>query len=365
MSNITKWGTFDLNAAKKEAEELAASGTSAFFKPKAGENTLRFLPPLAGRSSPFILVHQHFVKMPGMTKSASFNCPRVMGKRFCPVCAYAEKLRSTGNPADYETAGDFVAKLRVFALIIDRDAPDLGPQVFAYGKKIHEALLQIRESKAGGDFTNPVNGFDIIVHKTGSGKEGTEYRVLAARESTPIGDVAGLDAIPDIQRYGKVPTDDELAKILNMKPSGAQPPPERERKAEDVNTKLTTVDEDDVLAASTPAQPDAPSLVGRGVFLWRSRWTYLFASAVAASPRRQLRRSPAASTSSRRAIATTRQAATARRSLCALAAAAEKRSSAPGSGARTSGCSGTLGESMDTTARKAGVAGATSSTSTV
>lgn len=223
MSNLQKWGSYDLKAAKQEQEELARSGSSAFFKPKNGPNKVRFLPPPMGKSSPFVMVHQHYVRMPGMANAASFNCPRVMEKRPCPVCAEAERLRGTGNPADYEQAGEFMAKLRVFGVIVDRAEPELGPQVFAYGKSIHETLVALREADDGGDFTHPIEGFDIVIEKTGQGKE-VRYAVRAARNSTPLADPSGIDDImdmmPDVGRYARVPSDEDLRRILNMAPSG-------------------------------------------------------------------------------------------------------------------------------------------------
>lgn len=167
-----------------------------------------------------MLVHQHFVKLPGMAKAVSFNCPRVMAKRSCYVCQRADQLRSSGNQADYETAGEYMAKLRVFANVVDRAAPEMGAQVFGYGKQIHETLIQLREAEDGGDFTHPIEGFDVIVTKTGQNVD-TRYTVRAARNESPLGDMAYIDQViegmPDINRYARVLSDEDIGKLLGLK----------------------------------------------------------------------------------------------------------------------------------------------------
>jgi hypothetical protein len=84
MANLTKYGSYSEEAADQEKEEMG-KGSAEFFKPAAGENVVRFLPPGRGKSSPFVLVSQHYIEVPGEQSAVSFNCPRVMTKKFCPV----------------------------------------------------------------------------------------------------------------------------------------------------------------------------------------------------------------------------------------------------------------------------------------
>ncbi len=211
--NIQKWAPYEMDEAEAEEKELAR-GSSQYLKLADGRNVLRFMPAPAGSRSPFLLAHQHYIKMAGMENAISFNCPRAMGSKPCLVCQKAEQFRASGDKADYDFAGQLLPKLRVFAAVVARAQPELGPQVLAYGKQIHEALVKIRKDpNAGGDFTNPVDGFDIVVEKAGAGMD-TKYKVLPSRTNSPLGDDTWLDMIPDLRRFGRVPSDDEVATLV-------------------------------------------------------------------------------------------------------------------------------------------------------
>ncbi len=213
-AGIQKWGSYEPEAAAEEQAVLDEQGGGGFFKFAAGRNVLRFLPPPVGQRSPFVMTHQHYITPPGQQQAVSFNCPRVMGKRACFACAHADKLKATGNKADFDEAKQFFPKLRVYANVIARANPEAGPQVAAFGKMVHEALVALRaDEDAGGDYTHPLDGFDIIVEKTGSGLD-TKYKVLPARVTSELGDLEWISLQQNLQRFGTVPEDDEIIEKL-------------------------------------------------------------------------------------------------------------------------------------------------------
>lgn len=218
MSNIQTWGTFEEEALQQD-DALAGRGGSSILKIGVGRNVLRFLPPMLGERTIFAIAHQHYVKLPGLADPVSFNCPHLHGVGVCPVCRKVDELRATGNAADYEMAGELRAKLRVFANVIDRAHPDLGPQTVAFGKGVYEALSAIRKDRdAGGDFTHPLTGFDIVITRKGSGKNDTEYDVKTARQSSPLhpsGDLTWLENPPNLKQYNRVPDPRALARQLD------------------------------------------------------------------------------------------------------------------------------------------------------
>jgi hypothetical protein len=244
MSNIVQYGKYEVEAAAEEQEELDKLTSGTFYKLKVGRNVLRFLPPKLGMRSPYVKVHQHFIRLPGMENPVTFNCPRMMAKSPCPACQKVDQLRSTGNPADYAAAGDLLPQFRVYANVIDKKAPEAGPQILAYGKKIHEALVQLRRDEdAGGDYTDPIEGFDIVITRTGTGKNDTSYQVAPARHSTKLEDMEWIALQGDISRYGMVQSYDQIVVTLQKAGIGAdtgEPEPRRpnrsksrSRKAED------------------------------------------------------------------------------------------------------------------------------------
>jgi len=225
MSNIVQYGSYSIEAANAEAKELERASGSGFLRLGEGEHYLRFLPPPVGAESPFVTAHQHFIRMPGEEKPISFNCPRMMARGQCPACAKAEQLRSTGDSEDYKLAGQFFAKLRIYANVIDREAEELGPQIFAYGKTIQTPLTAIRGNKReGGDFTDPTSsGFDIVITRAGTGQFDTEYSVRRSIKFSPLGDMSWIEQQADLSRYKKVPTIDEIKSQLGI----ADAPPQR------------------------------------------------------------------------------------------------------------------------------------------
>lgn len=235
--NIQQWGSYEPEAAEAEQQELDKLGGGTFLKLKVGRNVVRILPPKVGQKSPFVITHQHVINIPGKENPLSFNCPRMMSKQPCPVCQKAEQLRSTGRQADYDAAGALLPRLRVYSNVIDRANPEAGPRILAMGKTIHEELVGLRNDQdAGGDFTHPFDGFDIVIKRTGTTKNDTEYDVKPARENSALGDLSWIEMQSDNRRFAMVPSLDDIRKLLSgegLDDDDSAPAPRRRRRAED------------------------------------------------------------------------------------------------------------------------------------
>lgn len=214
MSNLVKHGSYEMEEAEKEEAELG-KGKTEFLKLEQGRNVIRFLPPAAGKKSPFRVIYQHYVDVPGATGPVVFTCPRMESKQQCPSCAQADKFRKSGNPVDRERAFEMLPSRRVMANVIDRKDPEAGPKVLGFGKKIHEALIALRkDADAGGDFTDPMNGFDIIIERTGAGRTDTKYAVLGARKLSPLGNDEWIEQQHDLDAFARVRALDEIEAAL-------------------------------------------------------------------------------------------------------------------------------------------------------
>jgi hypothetical protein len=225
MANLQKYSDWSMDEAEEAEKELEKLGSNAdFLKFDKGKNVLRFLPGKVGEK-PFVLVQQHFIEIPGSTSPIVFACPRIHAKRACPACEQADKLRASGNPADYDRAGKLIPRLRVFANVISRKDPEKGPVVAAFGKQVYEQLIALRKNEdAGGNFTDPgPNGFDVIVEKSGEGLK-TEYKVWPQRKTSPLGNDEWLDVMHDLKRYARVASPEELNRMLGSQ--GASPAPQ-------------------------------------------------------------------------------------------------------------------------------------------
>jgi hypothetical protein len=234
--NIVKYSGYAMEATDEEEEKLNETGGNGFMKmDKEGIYTVRFLPPPMGRQSPFVMVHQHFIDKDDGSK-AVFACPRMMKKpaEFCPVCDRADKMKASGDPADFEAAKKFFPSFRVFANVINRDDEERGVLVLGFGKMIHKDLIALRrDTKEGGDFTNPEeDGFDILITRKGLTMKNTKYTLRPARNSTPLGDMSLIEAQPDLSRYLNVPTSEEIYEMLGWRQevratSGRAPAPQK------------------------------------------------------------------------------------------------------------------------------------------
>lgn len=224
-TDLVKWGNYSLETAEEEQKDLDRSKGADFFKPPIGRSVVRFLPPKPGVQKPFRVVYQHYLRPAGGSPIV-FTCPRMEAKKHCPICDEADRFKRSGNQADRERAYELFPSRRVFANIIDRKDPEAGPKVFAFGKTIHEALIAIRKDEdAGGDFTNPEDGFDIVIEREGSGQTDTKYKVLPSRKQSPLGDMSWIEQQHDLERLAQIRTAEEMSKALLGEDADEKPAP--------------------------------------------------------------------------------------------------------------------------------------------
>lgn len=214
-----KFGNYTAeDAAQEKVESDAAGGGAEFMKLVAGRNVVRVLPPPPGQRSVFKVVYQHFVTIGGQSKSVL--CARIEAQQHCDVCAKIAELRSSPNATDQELAKDFGARRRVFVNVIDRKEEAKGPKVMGIGKQVHEQMLALRtDEDAGGDWSHPVDGFDLIITRTGTGKNDTKYDVKAARNLTPLADSDDqmqewIDTQEDLGKFAKLGDNTETRAML-------------------------------------------------------------------------------------------------------------------------------------------------------
>lgn len=214
MSNLTKWGDWGDEQAKVDSG-LTKAGQKSYLKLAEGDNIIRFLPPKPGKNTPFAPTFNHYIEMPDGRK-VSFNCPRMMAKRACVVCAKAQQLSDSRSPVDQKAGRRMYPRLRVFANVIDRNAEQLGVQIYAFGKTIMDDLTAIRGNpRKGGNFTHPVTGRDIIISRTGTSQMDTRYSVNPDVQATPLHqDTATvdywLDMAYDLDSFAEVLDDETI-----------------------------------------------------------------------------------------------------------------------------------------------------------
>lgn len=215
------FGEFTREAAAADADK-AGGRANYLSKLPVGTTVLRALPPAVGRERPWVIVHQHFIRIPGADSPIAFNCPEKMANQACPACEQMRRLEKTGNPVDFEAAKSYAPQFRVFMNVIDRRHPERGPLLWGFGAVIFKRLTHFRENEdvCGEDFTHPLHGFDIIVTRTGTGKTDTRYQVDLSRKSTPLANsqeqmVEWGNAMADLTKSEFVPTFKDILERVN------------------------------------------------------------------------------------------------------------------------------------------------------
>jgi hypothetical protein len=206
--DLTKVKKRQQEEEQKEAARL--TGGVRRWSPKTGTNNIRIMPPWtdegpnAGDFAREVYTHW---RIGTGDNQMSFTCPLktpALGDP-CPVCEKVEALRATGDPTDAERASEMQAKQGFLSNVVDLDDPvftqeekdqmvtagrdvswDVGDtkiQTFRYGPMIYKQLIDYLVEL--GDITDLVAGQNVVIKKTGAGKQGTKYNVFP-KGSAPV-----------------------------------------------------------------------------------------------------------------------------------------------------------------------------------
>jgi len=220
-TNLARYGTYEPEAAQEERDEVKKLSGGSFLKLSVGRNVLRLLPPAIGQRTPFIKTMRHYYTPEGADRAIFFNCPRAMLKQRCPACAVADRLSSTGNPVDAKKAEDWQPRLTIMTVVIDRANPEAGPQILTVSKTVFDTLTALRDdAEVGVDYCDPIQGFDVIITRTGTGKKDTRYATVVARRPTELGNMEWLDIRPEMGKHIKVPTSEDIIAMFDEAGAG-------------------------------------------------------------------------------------------------------------------------------------------------
>lgn len=230
---VTAVGTTNMAAVLKKKAELAKeqaerSSSGPVMKLVAGRNLLRFLPPVKGMDLPFLETWVHYIKNELLNQLKTVTCPLKTKKTRCIVCERVQALRRSGSQVDSSQAKALSPKRQIYANVVDMGDQAKGVQILRFGVQIYEELLKyLADEETGGDFTDPVSGYTVVIEREGEGIE-TSYSVRLAKNSSPIADKAWLTKQHDLTALTKYLDDDAVMAILEGEevPEGGAPDPE-------------------------------------------------------------------------------------------------------------------------------------------
>ena len=128
-----------------------------------------------------------------------FFCPRRMIDEDCWLCNKVTELFASGEKVNIDLSKRIRARSRIYYNIVDMQEPDKGVQVFASGIRIFEDLLGHAADPDWGDFTDPDNGYNVIIERKGTGIE-TTYIVRLQRNPSVIQNKGWLKDLKELDQ---------------------------------------------------------------------------------------------------------------------------------------------------------------------
>lgn len=159
----------DINAIKAKLAALNNNGTSdkekvdfdkIYWRPTTGKSTIRIVPSAFNAADPFteIKLHYNIGKFPMVSLSN-------YGKQD-PIEEFVKELRKTSDKDNWSLSGKLSPKSRYFAPVVVRGEEEKGVRLWSFGINIYKALLALAEDEDIGDFTDVMNGWDMVVETT-------------------------------------------------------------------------------------------------------------------------------------------------------------------------------------------------------
>ncbi len=224
--------------AKRREELKSKGGGGSFFTVKEGTTRMRALP--VGEDVEFAKEVTYFylgLKLGGIVS------PVTIGKRCALMEAYNE-MSNSKNEKDREFAKKYLKPSKKYfsphikykdeaGKEIDKDA---GVKLLILSGGQYQKLIDLFLDSDNGDFTDPINGYDLKYVRTGKGKQDTKYDILPGKvskldkEFRKVYDIEAMVAemIPTYKE-----TKAKLEEFLNLPQEGSdeeEPAPKKKKK---------------------------------------------------------------------------------------------------------------------------------------
>lgn len=202
--------------ARKKQLESKGSG-SGFIYPKEGTLRMRIKSPGDDQELGMELVTFYLGSDTGSIVSpATFDEP-------CPFMEKYKELKESSDDADKELAKNKFIPRRKYVIggvvytdekgkSLDYDGKDRAVQI---PRSVYQDIIDLYlDEDEAGDMTDPINGYDIKIIRTGSGKMDTTYSARACKPTELDKKVRGTVDLEGMVR-SQIKSYDELEELLN------------------------------------------------------------------------------------------------------------------------------------------------------
>lgn len=225
----------DLKQIKQKLSTLQSRGATKsklaenIWKAGIGKHQVRVVPSKFNKENPFKEMFFHY----GFGNRTMLSLTNFDEKD--PIVEFAEKLKSQKPYVEenWKFAQKMMPKLQVFLPVIVRGEEEQGVKLWQFGKEVYMEMLKLAEDEEIGDFTDVMEGTDLIVETVGPDQSGRAFNkttVRPKRHPSPLSDDSDevekwLKHQPDINEiFSKTPYD-ELKNALGeyMNPASDEP----------------------------------------------------------------------------------------------------------------------------------------------
>ncbi len=204
------------------------------FSPKAdSKHRIRVMPPWSNIGVIFKHMKMHYRVGQGQT---TFLCPDNFGEQ-CPFCQTHAVLRK-----EYEKYKPDVDSARpanrYWSNIVFLDNKERGVQVYSYGWTVYKMIYEIQDSGMYGDISDPSLGRDLLLTRTGSGRQARDA-IYADPNTSKLENPKWLDEIFDLDTIFVKPNLEAVNAAFRSQPWKVYTPPEQRQAAKVTGEQLS------------------------------------------------------------------------------------------------------------------------------
>lgn len=170
------------------------------WRPEKGKNIIRILPPWSEEGYWYKDALRHYVPGKGKTGEGKgvIPCSANDGSR-CAICDMRTKLGESAKPSRQKMADELKPSREYYVNLVDMNNADAGVQVGRLAESVINKLLEYMLEPEWGDFTDPHEGYNVILTRTGEGLK-TQYDVRLSKTSTPLKTKRWLRKLQDLDK---------------------------------------------------------------------------------------------------------------------------------------------------------------------